>query len=103
MAEDYKQQLLYFASEGQPRHSFGYKNRIEEGNKGYESAVPFPPVEISFERPGLETSLEEIRRREEIKKRMSERLKEALQKKREEKQRIYRAEYDELLKLKDKY
>lgn len=83
MALDYHEQLMYFKSEGEPQPSSScYKNRIVEENKHSTTSALVSEVEIEFDRPGFDISPEELRRREEIKRRMAERLKEALQKKR---------------------
>jgi hypothetical protein len=60
-------------------------------------------VEVIIEQPEIELSLEYQQRREEVKKMMSERLREALERKKNEKIKLHREEYDELIDLRKRW
>ena len=79
VAIDYKLQLEYFQSAFKPApDQLIYRNKIEEQNKEFRESLTFVNgVEIDFDTV-VEIPEEQLKRKEEVRKRMSEKLKDTL-------------------------
>lgn len=79
VAIDYRLQLDYFESRfKQKPNQIIYRNRVAEANKHIDQQLSFiPGVQIDFDSVA-EIPEEELRRKEQVRKRMSEKLKETL-------------------------